>query len=96
MEKHTEVCGKAHLGWCENTPEGVTLNLVLTHTKNMVLLYAIYKGVPDGTNVEHYIWCALHALLFFNIVLFRVNLNGVWNTRYSGTSLPRKCFYQAP
>ena len=47
--KNTEVSGKAHAIW-------------YTHIKNMALLYAIYD-VPDGTNVEHHIWCALHVVL---------------------------------
>ena len=32
----------------------------------MLLLYAI-KSVPDGTNVEFHIWCALHAFFFYSV-----------------------------
>ena len=42
---------KTHPIWCK------------THTKNLALLHAI-EGVPDGTNVAHYIWCALKAFFF--------------------------------
>ena len=50
MGKHTEVCGKAHLGWCENTLEGVgktevsqKAHLVVPLTFHMVHRLTLYS-----------------------------------------------------